>query len=72
MNKKKHKFLEEYSENFADLFVEMFAVRYGSIDNYDEFIEDFKECVSLTRKKMKIKLTAKIVDNVTKKDKETT
>ena len=43
MNKKRQKFFEEFSENFADLFVETFAVRYGSIDDYDIFIEDFKK-----------------------------
>ena len=48
MNKKRQKFFEEFSENFADLFVETFAVRYGSIDDYDIFIEDFKKCMTLT------------------------
>ena len=71
MNKKRQKFFEEFSENFADLFVETFAVRYGSIDDYDIFIEDFKKCMTLTRRKVKNKLAAKIVDDVSKKDKET-
>ena len=69
MNKKKQKFLEEYSENFADLFVETFSVRYGLINDYDVFIEDFKECVALTKEKMKKKIAAKIANKVTNGDK---
>ena len=69
MNKKKQKFLEEYSENFADLFVETFSVRYGLINDYDVFIEDFKKCVALTKEKMKKKIASKIADKVTNGEK---
>ena len=67
MNNKKNKFLEEYSENFSELFIEMFILRYGPIENYDRFIEDFKLCQILTRKKIVKKLTSKIAKKISTK-----
>lgn len=67
MNNKKIEFLEEYSDNFSDLFVEMFIIRYGPIKNFDEFVEDFKKCQALTRQKIVKKFTKKLVKNIPNK-----
>lgn len=67
MNSKKREFLEEYSDNFSELFVEMFIIRYGPIKNFDEFVEDFKFCQALTKQKILKKFTKKLAKKIQKK-----
>lgn len=70
MNKKKLKFIEEYSDNFSELFVEMFVIRYGPIDNYDNFLDDYKYCLEMSKQKINEKMRTKLVKLLAKRNKE--
>ena len=67
MNNKKKQFIEEFSDNFSELFVEMFIIRYGPIKNFDEFVEDFRTCQVLTKRKMVKLITKKLAKTISTK-----
>ena len=62
MKKKREAFIEEYSTNFSVLFVEMFIVRYGEINNYDKFLSDYKNCINLTKTKAASLFSKRVTD----------
>ncbi len=69
MNKKINDFLEEFSDNFSELYVETFLIRYLNNFNENELITNIKELNNLTNTKIK-KLFAKKLEEVgySKKD----
>ena len=65
MKKKEASFIEEFSNNYAVLFVEMFIIRYGEIKDIDEFVNDFKRCL-LKSKNKSVRLFTEKVANIIK------
>ncbi len=65
MKKKEVSFIEEFSDNYAVLFVEMFIIRYGEIKDIDEFVNDFKQCL-LKSKNKSVRLFTEKVANIIK------
>lgn len=62
MKKKEYSFIDEFSDNYSKLFVEMFVIRYGEIKNMDKFVDDFKSCLSKSKNKSVALFTEKVAN----------
>lgn len=49
MNKKRKKFIKEFSENYAELFVSVFILKYLQEFDKKYIIEDMDSCIKLSK-----------------------
>ncbi len=53
MKMKKEQFINEITNNFSDLFIEAFLIRYLSLFNGEDLEEDIKETLIILEQKLK-------------------
>lgn len=60
----KKAFCEEFSDEFAKIFVDVFVLKHKKPKNYDEYCDDFMISLSTSKLKSNELLKAKVVSMV--------